>query len=116
MISKIMKSTVAASLITTAAFSSGYDKTPPFGMDNLEAVKVDGKTAYQPKADYSMFLNYELGMHCVGFDMSYCCVIPPYNSIQSQAIKVGKGHDLPKLMTPEDNVKSFCLYQRQHIL
>ncbi len=92
MISKIVKSTVAASVLATTAFSAGsYDKTPPFSMDNLEAVKVKGQTAYQPKADYSMFVNYELGMHCVGFDMSYCCVIPPYNSIQSQAIKVGKG-------------------------
>ena len=109
MISKIVKSTVALSLLTTAAFSaSDYDKTPPFSMDKLEAVKIKGKTVYQPKADYSMFVNYELGMHCVGFDMSYCCVIPPYNSIQSQAIKVGKGDNLPKLMTPDDNVKVFA--------
>ncbi len=109
MISKIAKSAVVASLLTTAAFSAaGYDKTPPFSMDKLEAVKVKGKTVYQPKADYSMFVNYELGMHCVGFDMSYCCVIPPYNSIQSQAVKVGKGTNLPKLMTPDDNVKVFA--------
>jgi len=109
MISKIVKSTVAASLLATAAFSAAsYDKAPPFGIDKLEAVKVNGKTAYQPKADYSMFVNYELGMHCVGFDMSYCCVIPPYNSIQSQAIKIGKGDTLPKLMTPDDNVKVFA--------
>ncbi|GIT98332.1 hypothetical protein [Sulfurovum sp. TSL1] len=109
MISKIVKSTVALSLLTTAAFSAAdYDKTPPFSMDKLEAVKIKGKTAFQPKADYSMFVNYELGMHCVGFDMSYCCVIPPYNSIQSQAIKVGKGSSLPKLMTPDDNVKLFA--------
>ena len=55
-----------------------------------------------------MFVNYELGMHCVGFDMSYCCVIPPYNSIQSQTVRVGKGKDFPKLMTPDDNVKVFA--------
>ena len=68
MISKIVKSTVAASMLATVTFaSSGYDKTPPFGMDNLEKVKVKGADAYQPKADYSMFVNYELGMHCVGF-------------------------------------------------
>jgi len=109
MISKIVKSTVAVSLLATTAFSAAsYDKTPPFGLDKLEAVKVKGETAYQPKADYSMFVNYELGMHCVGFDMSYCCVIPPYNSIQSQVIKVGKESKLPKLMTPDDNVKVFA--------
>jgi len=109
MISKIVKSTVAASLLATVSFaSSGYDKKPPFGMDKLEKVKVKGAEAFQPKADYSMFVNYELGMHCVGFDMSYCCVIPPYNSIQAQAIKVGKGDKLPKLLSPKDNVKVFA--------
>jgi hypothetical protein len=64
MISKIVKSTIAASLLATVTFaSSGYDKTPPFGMDKLEKVKVNGAEAFQPKADYSMFVNYELGMH-----------------------------------------------------
>jgi len=109
MISKIVKSTVIAFVLTTMTFAtSGYDKMPPFGMDKLEKVTVKGAEAYQPKADYSMFVNYELGMHCVGFDMSYCCVIPPYNSIQSQAIKVGKGEHLPKLLSPKDNVKVFA--------
>jgi mono/diheme cytochrome c family protein len=109
MISTLLKSAVALSLATSVAFSiDSYDKTPPFTMDNLKAVKTKDQTVFQPKADYSMFVNYELGMHCVGFDMSYCCVIPPYNSIQSQAIKVGKGEDLPKLLTPDDNVKVFA--------
>ena len=109
MISKIVKSTVVVALLTAAAFAgTGYDKTPPFSMDKLEAVKVNGVDAYQPKADYSMFVNYELGMHCVGFDMSYCCVIPPYNSIQSQGIKIGKNGETPKLLSPKDNVKAFA--------
>ena len=108
MISKIIKSTIATSLLATASFASGYDKTPPFGLTQLDKVKVKGFTAYQPKNDYNMFVNYELGMHCVGFDMSYCCVIPPYNSIQSQAIRNGKGMKMPKLMTPDDNVKVFA--------
>ncbi|MCF6205791.1 MAG: hypothetical protein L3J47_02685 [Sulfurovum sp.] len=109
MISTILKSTVAASMLATVSFAaSDYDKKPPFSLNKLEKVKVNGKEAYQPKADYSMFVNYELGMHCVGFDMSYCCVIPPYNSIQSQAIKVGKKGKLPKLLTPKDNVKLFA--------
>ncbi|RUM76253.1 MAG: hypothetical protein DSZ12_02185, partial [Sulfurovum sp.] len=73
MISKIVKSTIIAFVLTTMTFAtSGYDKMPPFGMDKLEKVTVKGAEAYQPKADYSMFVNYELGMHCVGFDMSYC--------------------------------------------
>ena len=41
-------------------------------------------------------------MHCVGFDISYCCVIPPYNSIQAQAVKTGEHGRLPGLISPDD--------------
>ena len=43
-------------------------------------------------------------MHCVGFDISYCCVIPPYNSIQAQAVKTGQGGGLPRLLSPDDGL------------
>lgn len=39
--------------------------------------------------DYVITINYELGMHCTGFDFTYCCVLPPYNSILTQVIKHG---------------------------
>ncbi|RMG35076.1 MAG: hypothetical protein D6720_07835 [Gammaproteobacteria bacterium] len=45
----------------------------------------------KPKNDYNITVNYELGMHCTGFDFSYCCVLPPYNSVQSQVIKTADG-------------------------
>lgn len=45
----------------------------------------------KPKNDYNITINYELGMHCTGFDFSYCCVLPPYNSVQSQVIKTATG-------------------------
>ncbi len=48
-------------------------------------------SATQPKNDYNITVNYELGMHCTGFDFTYCCVLPPYNSIQSQVIKTARG-------------------------
>ncbi|HBB40175.1 MAG TPA: hypothetical protein DC005_01775, partial [Proteobacteria bacterium] len=38
-------------------------------------------------ADYRIFIHYELGMHCTGFDFSYCCILPPYNSIQAQVVR-----------------------------
>ena len=58
----------------------------------------------KPKNDYNITINYELGMHCTGFDFSYCCVLPPYNSIQSQVIKTGKGkRGLPELLSPDDD-------------
>ena len=48
-------------------------------------------SATKPINDYNITINYELGMHCTGFDFTYCCVLPPYNSIQSQVIKSSTG-------------------------
>lgn len=56
-------------------------------------------TGTEPKNDYVITINYELGMHCTGFDFSYCCVLPPYNSIQSQVVRTAKVEDeIPKLL------------------
>ncbi len=53
----------------------------------------------KPKNDYNITINYELGMHCTGFDFSYCCVLPPYNSVQSQVIKTSTGpNKFPELL------------------
>ena len=46
-------------------------------------------------------------MHCVGFDISYCCIIPPYNSIQAQAVQVGFQGEKPRLLSPDDRVKLY---------
>ena len=99
-----------ASMTATTAFA--YDKNPPFKFDKLKKyTKVDanGKKSvgYEPRNDYNVFVNYELGMHCVGFSMDYCCVIPPYNSIQAQAIRSGTDGKLPKLLSPDDDVKLY---------
>ena len=64
-------------------------------------------TLYDPKNPYTIFINYELGMHCVGFDISYCCVIPPYNSIQAQAVRTGAGGELPQLLSPDDGLQLY---------
>jgi len=48
--------------------------------------------------DYRVMINYELGMHCTGFDFEYCCILPPYNSIQAQVVKVGMGKKMPRLL------------------
>jgi hypothetical protein len=52
----------------------------------------------KPVNDYNISINYELGMHCTGFDFTYCCVLPPYNSIQSQVIKTATGDSKPMLL------------------
>jgi hypothetical protein len=59
-----------------------------------------------PKNDYNITINYELGMHCTGFDFSYCCVLPPYNSVQSQVVKTATpSNPIPKLLgaDPKDH-------------
>ena len=111
---KIIASTVATLTLLSAAATSAiaYDKNPPFSLDKLkkfmsyddEGHKIVG---YEPKNTLNIFVNYELGMHCVGFSMDYCCVIPPYNSIQAQAVKSGQNGALPKLLTPDDDIKLY---------
>jgi mono/diheme cytochrome c family protein len=51
-----------------------------------------------PPRDYLILINYELGMHCTGFDFAYCCVLPPYNSILAQVVKTGRNGEKPVLL------------------
>ena len=54
--------------------------------------------------DYVISINYELGMHCTGFDFSYCCVLPPYNSILTQVVKnarLDKMEGRPKVLAAD---------------
>ena len=89
--------------VSVSAADSSYDANPPFSISKLERVKLAGEgNAFDPRNPYNIFINYELGMHCVGFDVSYCCVIPPYNSVQGQAVKSGTGGGLPMLLSPDD--------------
>ncbi len=98
-----------ASIAVLAAPQPPYDTKPRFthsSLKPLSAADSSGKAAtlYDPKGAYAIFINYELGMHCVGFDISYCCVIPPYNSIQAQAVRTASGGQLPRLLSPEDGL------------
>ncbi len=100
-------------MIRVVTGGESYDPNPPFRVDRLSPLKVkagpSGKetTAYQPKNAYNILINYELGMHCVGFDISYCCIIPPYNSIQAQAIKAGDQGEKPRLLSPDDKISLY---------
>ena len=58
---------------------------------------------------FNILLNYELGMHCTGFEFAYCCVLPPYNSIIGQVARTDKGNndsDFPMLLEgdPTENL------------
>jgi len=55
------------------------------GTDTATATVNIGILSDQP--DFKIMMNYELGMHCTGFEFSYCCVLPPYNSILTQVVK-----------------------------
>ncbi len=95
-----------------AATRAPYNPNPPFSPKHLKRVSAKthaGKTftAYDPLNPYAIFINYELGMHCVGFDISYCCVIPPYNSIQAQAVRTGRHGGLPTLLSPNDGLQLY---------
>lgn len=56
-----------------------------------------------PPRDYVILINYELGMHCTGFDFSYCCILPPYNSILAQVVKTERNGDKPVLLGSDPN-------------
>ncbi len=56
-----------------------------------------------PPNDYNISVFYELGMHCTGFDLSYCCVLPPYNSVLAQIVKTAESKDQkPKILQHTD--------------
>jgi mono/diheme cytochrome c family protein len=102
---------VAAAAVFAASQPS-YDPNPQFTLGHLTPAMVtdsSGKpaTLFDPKDPYVIFINYELGMHCVGFDISYCCVIPPYNSIQAQAVRTSRKGDLPDLVSPDDGLQLY---------
>ena len=54
--------------------------------------------------DFKFMMNYELGMHCTGFEFAYCCVLPAYNSIVAQIAKRDNGADWPRLLEGDPNL------------
>ncbi len=102
----------AASLTKVGKGERTYDGSPPFSLDLGQATNaksVGGKSGpvFRPKNEYNIFLGYELGMHCVGFDMTYCCIIPPFNTIHAQAVKSSDRTEIPRLLSKDDNIKLY---------
>jgi cytochrome c5 len=58
-----------------------------------------------PQTDFKILMNYELGMHCTGFEFAYCCVLPVYNSILAQVVKPQgtDGAGFPALLEGDPN-------------
>jgi len=57
-----------------------------------------------PQTDFKIMMNYELGMHCTGFEFAYCCVLPAYNSILAQVVKPNGIGGFPELLEGDPNV------------
>jgi hypothetical protein len=49
--------------------------------------------------DYIVIGWNDLGMHCANKDFAKICVLPPYNNLKAEIIKVGDATNLPELMT-----------------
>jgi len=64
-----------------------------------------GGGTFPDQTDYKIMMNYELGMHCTGFEFAYCCVLPAYNSILAQVVKPEgtDGGDFPELLEGDPN-------------
>ena len=95
-----MKKIYLVFIALVAAIIIGCAGQYPAEMPELTA---KGTSITKPKNDYNISINYELGMHCTGFDFTYCCVLPPYNSIQSQVIKTSTGsRRMPALLESDE--------------
>ena len=76
---------------------------------NLSAVTKVNIAILSKQTDFKIMMNYELGMHCTGFEFAYCCVLPPYNSILAQVVKPQPagdpvtGGDFPRLLEGDPN-------------
>ena len=72
-----------------------------------------------PKNTFNIMMNYELGMHCTGFEFAYCCVLPPYNSILAQVVKTqrsDKGQGAFAKLLEGDPVEGLDALGRQTVL
>jgi len=76
---------------------------------NDSAVTTVNIAILSKQTDFKIMMNYELGMHCTGFEFAYCCVLPPYNSILAQVVKPqpagtpSNGGDFPRLLEGDPN-------------
>jgi len=83
--------------------------TPPGG---------GGGSGFQDQTDFKILMNYELGMHCTGFEFAYCCVLPVYNSILAQVVKPEgtDGSDFPELLEGDPDINTLDGLGRQTVL
>jgi VCBS repeat-containing protein len=78
---------------------------------NLSDVATVNVRVVPKQTDFKFMMNYELGMHCTGFEFAYCCVLPVYNSIVAQVVKpepatgvIQSADDMAKLLEADPNL------------
>lgn len=94
-----------AAVLLAGAVTAGCGGTPGSREGTRTPTPGEQRTAASslPPNEYLLLSNYDLGMHCTGFDFTYCCVLPPYNSILTQVVKAAtKPGEKPRLLTKED--------------
>ncbi|MDH5468973.1 MAG: hypothetical protein OEY45_00430 [Gammaproteobacteria bacterium] len=77
-------------------------QTPPFPVSGQGC---GGGSGFPNQTDFKILMNYELGMHCTGFEFAYCCVLPVYNSILAQVVKPAGAteNEHPRLLEGDPN-------------
>ena len=83
--------------------------SPPALAQTISQIKI-------PSREYVITIHYDLGMHCTGFDLSYCCILPPYNSILAQIIKTADSPMAkPVILTETDLQADHLILWYQHV-
>jgi hypothetical protein len=115
---------LGGTLVLNPDGSFSYTPDPGTSLDNFTYVASDGQSTSETHTvflsiedgllvnttsqnKFNIMMNYELGMHCTGFEFAYCCVLPPYNSILAQVARSDKGvndSDFPMLLEGDPNV------------
>lgn len=95
---------LSVSLVMGSAFAAKPDKPGNGGGGGGGGGGGKSTSAVPPKNAFNIMMNYELGMHCTGFEFAYCCVLPPYNSILAQVVKTEKVGSKPVLLEADPNV------------
>ncbi len=113
----MLKHTLGTTLGVLALISAGCMSSNTQSSSNQSTVStLDSLLKNKPKNDYNITVNYELGMHCTGFDFTYCCVLPPYNSVQSQVIKTATGKKkYPELLEADEEEHDVVVDGRKHM-
>lgn len=97
---------VVLSLALTFASAEPPASTEPPDWPEARPDRTAAETTDAPRVppnEYLVSIHYDLGMHCTGFDFSYCCILPPYNSILAQAVRTSSGPNVkPALLNESD--------------